>query len=401
VNVKSKASVIGDSSLNHAVQLSPDNSFIYASNIDQAFRWSYDASSTKNTSAPDTIVTDMTNGDHSTRTLLLSAKMPGMMLVSRGSGDNIDPIAADIKSGRSQLRVFNVSAGTEGDWPYQYNTTGTLMGWGLRNSVGVAEHPVTGGIYTVENSADDVERMGVDIHTDNPGEEMNFHSTVEAYFNGTKDPRLGASFGYPTCFAAWNVSHIPQAGNLQVGMEFAINDVTVQGNTDADCQKNSVQPRLTFPAHWAPLDVLFNKAGNLAWVTSHGSWDRDPPDGYLLFAVPFSGSSGSPIASANSTTSWTPIMTNKDNHNCPNSCFRPVGLAFDSKGRLFMSSDSTGEIYVITASDGGSVDAMNVVGNFTGGSPAPPKKGSATKGDVRNTGLLVAIAAVVLALMIV
>ena len=40
-----------------------------------------------------------------------------------------------------------------------------------------------------------------------------------------------------------------------------------------------------------------------------------------------------------------------------------------------MSSDATGEIFVITATDGGSVDAMNVVGNVT----APTKKGSALK----------------------
>jgi hypothetical protein len=42
-----------------------------------------------------------------------------------------------------------------------------------------------------------------------------------------------------------------------------------------------------------------------------------------------------------------------------------------------MSSDTTGEIFVITATDGGSVDAMNVVGNVT--APAPKKKGGALK----------------------
>ena len=36
-----------------------------------------------------------------------------------------------------------------------------------------------------------------------------------------------------------------------------------------------------------------------------------------------------------------PYVWNKD-------CFRPAGLAFDAKGRLFMSSDETGELWVIT-----------------------------------------------------
>lgn len=40
-------------------------------------------------------------------------------------------------------------------------------------------------------------------------------------------------------------------------------------------------------------------------------------------------------------------MTNEDLSVCPEQCFRPVGMAFDGQGRLFMSSDATGEIYVV------------------------------------------------------
>jgi hypothetical protein len=43
-----------------------------------------------------------------------------------------------------------------------------------------------------------------------------------------------------------------------------------------------------------------------------------------------------------------------------------------------MSSDSTGEIYVITASDGGSVDAISTV-NVTGTQTSPSSMASATK----------------------
>jgi hypothetical protein len=38
-------------------------------------------------------------------------------------------------------------------------------------------------------------------------------------------------------------------------------------------------------------------------------------------------------------------------------CFRPTGIEFDSKGRLYMASDATGEIYVIARTDGQSVDS--------------------------------------------
>jgi hypothetical protein len=45
-------------------------------------------------------------------------------------------------------------------------------------------------------------------------------------------------------------------------------------------------------------------------------------------------------------------MSNPTITNCPSKCFRPVGLAWDSKGRLWMTSDSTGEIYVLQKQSG-------------------------------------------------
>lgn len=49
----------------------------------------------------------------------------------------------------------------------------------------------------------------------------------------------------------------------------------------------------------------------------------------------------------------TPILSNADVSNCPGDCFRPVGLAWDSNGHLWFSSDSTGEIYVLRQEGGG------------------------------------------------
>lgn len=55
--------------------------------------------------------------------------------------------AAQLNSGISQIRAFDINNLPSGR-PYDYPSEGRLMGWGLRNSVGVAEHPVTGGIYS-------------------------------------------------------------------------------------------------------------------------------------------------------------------------------------------------------------------------------------------------------------
>ena len=111
----------------------------------------------------------MDNDGHTTRTLLLSEKTNGTLIVSRGSNSNVDLEAARVESGRCQLKAFEIN---NTDDAYDFTEDGLLLGWGLRNSVGVAEHPDTGGIYSVENSVDEIMREGEDVHQDNPGEEM-------------------------------------------------------------------------------------------------------------------------------------------------------------------------------------------------------------------------------------
>ena len=72
-----------------------------------------------------------------------------MLLISRGSTSNIDLAAEKLSSGHSQIKAFNLTNITADG--YSYNTDALRLGWGLRNSVGIAEHPITGGIFSVEN----------------------------------------------------------------------------------------------------------------------------------------------------------------------------------------------------------------------------------------------------------
>lgn len=235
--------------------LSPDGETLYSSSSELAYSWTY--KKTDGTTADQkTLISGMNTDDHTTRTLTLSEKQPGVLLVSRGSTSNIDPEAGNITTGHSQIKAFNLSSAPSGG--FQFNPDGALLGWGLRNSVGVAEHPTTGGVYAVENSCDDFKRDGTDVHQDNPGEEMN-------YLGHVNRPN-GNNYGYPDCFAAWDVSEIPNNSKLSVGSQF-----TNSSSLDGICA-NRTAPRLTFQAHMAPLDIKFNASGSQAWVTFHGSW---------------------------------------------------------------------------------------------------------------------------------
>jgi len=336
--------LISQTSLNHGLAFSSDGKTLYASTAEAVYAWQYDADRGGVGAVPRAIVTGMANDDLVTRTLLISKKSPGSLVISRGSGEVNMAKAAVLSTGLSQIRVFDLSNFTTTSKAYNFNTEGVVLGWGLRNSVGVGEHPVTGGIYGVENSVDGVTRNGQDIHENNPGEELNYFGVL-----GTNSIK-GQNYGYPHCFAVWNTTEIPDNDGLSVGDQFAIQENSTL--TDESCAKDYVAPRLTFPAHYAPLDIKFNKDGSEAFVSFHGSFDKTDPVGYSVASIPFNPTTGEPVAAHNSNDVFDEIMSNPDHTKCPGACFRPAGLAFDSAGRLWMTSDTTGEIYVLQKRSG-------------------------------------------------
>lgn len=110
--------------------------------------------------------------------------------------------------------------------------------------------------------------------------------------------------------------------------------------------------------------------------------NREDPIGYKVSFIQFDGN-GSPTAASNSTTAAIDVVSNADITQCPDGCFRPAGLAWDSQGRLFFSSDATGEIYVITREDGSGLNSLSQVGTQTNGT-------NSSSGTGTGTGLSVA-----------
>ncbi|KAJ2896323.1 uncharacterized protein MKZ38_005622 [Zalerion maritima] len=386
---ESRETVVDDEELLHGLALSPGGETLYASTSDKVYAWNYDPEGGTVTGDPTTLVQGMDSGGHVTRTiLLLSGESEGMMLVSRGSNGNLDYETREIDSGVSQIRAFNLTAMDVGsdDFSASAYTDGDVLGWGLRNSVGLAQDPVTGAIWSVENSADQMQRLGEDIHTDNPGEELNFHG----YLNGSDSE--GRNFGYPDCFAVWGTENFPGLGDMATGSQFA-NEGSEK--SDEECQSDTQAPRLTFQAHVAPLDVMVMGEQGVAggtsnstddgekemYITFHGSWNRDDPVGYALVSVKMDAATGQPVAESSSTDAATLVMSNPDNSECPDGCFRPVGLAMDDSRRLFMTSDKTGEIFVLRKAD---FSAGTIPG---GGSDDDGDDGEIVGGDDDSAGI--------------
>lgn len=55
-----------------------------------------------------------------------------------------------------------------------------------------------------------------------------------------------------------------------------------------------------------------------------------------------------PLYSSSSRDALIDVISSPDLSKCPGECFRPVGLAWDKDGRVWFSSDSTGEIFVLS-----------------------------------------------------
>jgi glucose/arabinose dehydrogenase len=177
--------------------------------------------------------------------------------------------------------------------------------------------------------------VAVDIHTDNPADEMNYLG----------DPAEENTdwYGYPTCYSVARPETIADR-KFAVGDQFVLAPNATF--TDDTCKSMSVAAKLALPAHSAPLDIKFNRNYTSAYITFHGSWNRSPSVGYKVIEVPFTkGTNGySPKASLNSTAGWTDVFWNPDVDHCSTTqCFRPVAIATDRFGRMYVTSDSGAE----------------------------------------------------------
>ena len=273
LTVTQRTDVMRNTKLTHGITLSSDGNTLYASSATRVYSWPYDA--IKNTASGDgrevINVTNFGNGNHITRTLLYSQKQENTLIVSRGSESNIDFSSLDLSTGHCQIKSFAVQ---NDDYPIiNFNTSGKLLGWGLRNAVGLAEHPITGGLYSVEMGMDVATRDGKDISENNPGDELNYHGIL----GRQNDLDQGLNHGYPYCQSAWDVEAIPNHSTLVTGDQFLLGDVnnTYTGNdtmNDAVCARERAAPVIVIPPHNAPIDIKFNADGSEAYVSLHGSW---------------------------------------------------------------------------------------------------------------------------------
>ncbi|KAK6523074.1 hypothetical protein TWF281_002497 [Arthrobotrys megalospora] len=351
-----KRVIVPDDGMNftHSVLFSRDYKRLYASTPDLALSWEYDSRLFKVKGTGKVLIKGMAlkNPLAITRAMAIPKRYPNLLLVFRSSEGDNDTAASAISTGRSMIKIFDLRKVPEGG--YDYVRDGVVFAHGVRDSVDFTEDRYR-NFWGVDNGADVITRYGESIGMDNPADEVNFLGEVCPDEGAMTPP----NYGFPACHGVWNSSALANNTlNLQVGQTFTIYP---QIFTDQQCQTETVPPRLSIFPHSAPLGIRFynphhpdlgDELVDSAFITYHG------PTGHKIVNVPFNRRTvAAPPTTKQGTTDfiWTDPSINladcKSEINVgPTAieCLSPVGLTFDEAGRMYFTSDQTGEVFVVT-----------------------------------------------------
>jgi len=275
---------------NHVHGLAMYNGELFVANVDSVVKYGWDEERVIATRGP-VLFSLSQNNNHNNRSIAFNKE--GRMFISLGSTCNV--CNETPTKGGSVL---------ESDFS---GKTPTVFATGLRNAAFLAVNPVSDELWATE--------MGRDNLGDNtPPDEVNIVKATNNY-------------GWPKCY-----------GNK-------IHDTNFDKSKNNPCS-STIAPIFEIPAHSAPLGLVFINSpqfpdlwqGDLL-VALHGSWNRSTAIGYKVVHLTVEGNTIT--ASDDFMTGFNPGIF-KDT-----SLARPVGLAFDKKGNLFISDDKKGDVYII------------------------------------------------------
>lgn len=226
-----------------------------------------------------------------------------------------------------QAGVWRFDAGKTG----QTQEDGHRYVTGLRNGMAIDWHP-QGGLHLVQHGRDQLGTLWSDYFTTEDNAELpaeEFHQIHD-----------GSDLGWPFTYFD------PAKKKRMQGPEYG-----GDGKTEATGPYQA--PILTFPAHWAPNDLIFYKSGAFsptmkggAFIAFHGSWNRAPmpQQGYRVVFVPFKV--GEPNGPAVDIA--TGFSGDEELADSREAVYRPVGLAEGPDGALYISDSMKGRIWKIT-----------------------------------------------------
>ena len=272
---------------------------LYVANADSLMKYPYQSGQTR-IDAPGTELTELPGGPinhHWTKSLLASPD-GSKLYVGVGSNSNITENGIGAEYRRAAVLEVDTASGAS-----------RIYASGLRNPTGLQWEPQTGKLWAVVNERDEI---GADL--------------VPDYLTSVNE---GAFYGWPYSYFGQHVDTRAQPPR-------------------PDLVAKAVKPDYALSSHVAPLGLWFYTGSSLpaqyhggAFISEHGSWDRDPLNGYRVAYVAFEN--GKPVGLPQ------PVVTGflSDDHKQVHGL--PVGLAMDQQGALLIADDAGDTVWRVTA----------------------------------------------------
>jgi glucose/arabinose dehydrogenase len=309
------------------------NGAIYAESNDKILRYALTAGRIVPSAPPEVVVDGLPlTGDHPMHPFAIDST--GGLYVNLGSATNACQIQnrTALSKGHQPCTELETRAGI---WRYDASRTGQHFApaeryaTGIRNADGIAVDSTGRGIYATQHGRDQLAENWPRLYqpiqgANEPAEEL---LRVER----------GGDYGWPQCYfdsTQKKVVLAPEYGG--------------DGGRAVGPCATKLAPIATFPAHWAPNDLLLY-SGRLfparyrggAFIAFHGSWNRAPfpQGGYNVVFVPFTG--GRPtgqyevFADGFAGAVKAPGLA----------AHRPSGLAAGPAGELYVADDAHGRIW--------------------------------------------------------
>ena len=317
----------------HGVALGNDSS-LYASTATNVYHYRFSGSGLRPIKRIDTMIVGLPTRAIPSHSLAVDAR--GNLIVNIGAASNACQVKEEpMSAGRDPCPELEVAGGIwsfKTDRAMQQRTEGTRIATGLHNAVALTFNPRDTAVYAVSHGRDQLHEFWPELY----GEEAGATRAAEEFI---RIASIRADYGWPYCFYDY------VDGRRVLAPEYASPKAQ-----PTRCDR-MIQPLLPFPAHWAPMSVLFY-AGTMfpekyrtgAFVAFHGSAFRAPlpQEGYNIVFVAFKD--GLPFGDYEVfADGFAGGMLSPEG-----AVHRPVGLAQGPDGALYVSDDKGGRIWKIT-----------------------------------------------------